>query len=390
MSYINNGNGLLYYSNIDVNKSDKMNCKIAAFDLDDTLITPLGRNKFPKDKFDWKPLYKNIPFVLEILQEDYVIVIFTNQKKLSVDDEFNDFFDKVHMVMKSYNVKTYACYAAIKDNYYRKPMTGMYDKFISDHNIDKNKINKESFYCGDAASRSYLNMFKRDYSASDYYFAFNIGLVFKTPENFFNQKEDISYIDDYYTNIGIDLWFCKEKPLYESEEYRNIIKFCDRVYRKKLIIMVGYPACGKSRLALHLGKKYIKNDFVYLSNDVHSAMFDKFKKYVLEGKNLIIDNTNMDLDDRMKLYNITPDYDKLIIYFDFPIYICKHLNYYRTQQNPSKKLIPDVVYNKINKYKTDPYEDLDLNIEYLCIETITYNMIVSYLNGNNMKMYINK
>ena len=62
---------------------------------------------------------------------------------------------------------------AISDDKYRKPMRGMYDLFRS--LVDKKVV----YYCGDAAGR------KKDFSISDLYFANNIGVKFKLPEEVF-------------------------------------------------------------------------------------------------------------------------------------------------------------------------------------------------------------
>ncbi len=66
---------------------------------------------------------------------------------------------------------------------YRKPGTAMWELFNSKFNgkmkLDMNK----SFYCGDAAGRKDAK--HKDFSDSDYKFALNAGLLFKTPENLF-------------------------------------------------------------------------------------------------------------------------------------------------------------------------------------------------------------
>jgi len=57
--------------------------KIAAFDLDGTLITTKSKRRFPKDKDDWRLLNEKVALKLRCLdKEGYTIVVFTNQKNL--------------------------------------------------------------------------------------------------------------------------------------------------------------------------------------------------------------------------------------------------------------------------------------------------------------------
>ena len=54
--------------------------KIAAFDMDWTLIKTKGKTKFPTDRKDWVWLYPNVPSKLkQLAQAGYQVVIFSNQ-----------------------------------------------------------------------------------------------------------------------------------------------------------------------------------------------------------------------------------------------------------------------------------------------------------------------
>lgn len=62
--------------------------KVAAFDLDHTLITPKSSSKFPKDANDWKFMYAEVPAMLKRLSiSGYNIVIFTNQRNIDLYGE---------------------------------------------------------------------------------------------------------------------------------------------------------------------------------------------------------------------------------------------------------------------------------------------------------------
>lgn len=75
--------------------------------------------------------------------------------------------------------------AIAKNDKHRKPSTGMFAYFESKYGV----VNKdESFYCGDAAGRPATPDAKKDFSADDLKFAWNIGLKFETPESLFLGK----------------------------------------------------------------------------------------------------------------------------------------------------------------------------------------------------------
>ena len=188
MEWIKNEN--IFFIN---KKVDKKN--VAAFDIDWTIIKPKSGNKFSKTKDDWMYLYKNVKNKIIKLSEKYNIVLFTNQSRLN-----DNILLKFENMIKDLDIDI-SIYISKKKDIFRKPMTGMWDKFIELNgkvNIDK------SFYCGDAAGR------KKDFAASDFMFAHNIGLNFYTPEEFFlNKKElytpSVIKYNNYLTNSINDI-----------------------------------------------------------------------------------------------------------------------------------------------------------------------------------------
>ena len=70
--------------------------KIAAFDLDYTLIKTKSKKLFPIDKNDWEFLYENVPSKIKQLYDDnFTIVIITNQMGIS----------KVKLIKKIFSLK---------------------------------------------------------------------------------------------------------------------------------------------------------------------------------------------------------------------------------------------------------------------------------------------
>ena len=97
----------LYYKNCLI--ETKENVRIASFDLDNTLIKTKSGNVFPVSYNDWIPLYDNIESILNnYINNNYVIVIFTNQLKLT-DETINQFTNKIENIMNHYN-SLYKCH----------------------------------------------------------------------------------------------------------------------------------------------------------------------------------------------------------------------------------------------------------------------------------------
>lgn len=184
--------------------------KIAAFDMDDTIICTKSGIKFGRGYSDWK---WRTPEVLPVLRSKvrdlkHVMVIFTNQASISVTQtkaenskSYRNFRKKLDMILSSLkedsghlqplvfastgrpgmSVKPRS---SIEQHFRtRKPETGMWgalELYIKralgeDYTIDKDN----SFYVGDAAGRP------GDHLADDKGFAENVGIQFYEPEQFF-------------------------------------------------------------------------------------------------------------------------------------------------------------------------------------------------------------
>ncbi|RKP32371.1 PNK3P-domain-containing protein [Metschnikowia bicuspidata] len=186
--------------------------KIAAFDMDDTIICSKSGFKWGRGPNDWKWRTDTIIPVLQrkTASERYVVVIFTNQKSISVTEylttlskSFRNFAIKVGQILASLNVALKGVPVLVfaasgrpgisqhhrsSEEYHehsRKPRTGMWEELESylkaalgkECTIDMEK----SFYVGDAAGRH------GDHLADDITFAQRVGLPFQTPEEFFGK-----------------------------------------------------------------------------------------------------------------------------------------------------------------------------------------------------------
>lgn len=240
--------------------------KIAAFDLDWTLIRPKEANTFPKSKDDWTWLYDKEILMnkLNKYTKDYLFVIITNQigKQKFKEDLINNVLNELD--------KPCVCIIA-KHESMKKPNKDLfYTMFENEWKDYKTKINYDkSFYIGDAAGRKDLNGKEVDFADSDKQFANNVGIQFDVPEKFFEIEKhfDINQYSSYVKDLK------KDKQI--------------------IILMIGYPASGKSSFS----KKILQDKlgFVHLEKDVlktDAKMKKEATKYLNENKSIIIDATH--------------------------------------------------------------------------------------------------
>ena len=357
-------NGSMYYS---INSTLNKELNIASFDLDNTIITTKSKLKFPKDENDWVFIDDMVSTINAL--KDHLIVIFTNQKGIEDKLGLDKFKQKIMNIKKSFTQDIWV-FVALQDDYYRKPLTGMWDLL---ENIVENKINKDtSFYVGDAAGR------KNDHSNSDLYFAHNIGIKFCVPEAFINKiikPEDFTskiieykYTDNY---INVKDWISYKKPIIPKSSSKL-----------ELILLVGLPGSGKSTFA----KKYYE-EYSYINQDINKTK-EKSKKILLDAiknkKNIIVDNTNLDYQKRQEIIQLVnlSEYIIKIIVFDIPFKVCYHMMYYRVNTLHVDP-ISIIVYRTLMK-KYDICKEDDIHIEIKEEDSIdTYRIKKLYINKND-------
>lgn len=247
----------------------KMYSKIAAFDLDGTLVfTATGRKPFQINSPDDWVMPPSVLSTLIDVSEDSNVVIFTNQSV------FNDIIKKklesIVSYLKNKGVDPYVFVATGHDEY-RKPNNGMFKLFEKVHPEDFEYV----FYCGDAVGDTDYPPY--NWSDSDKKFAENCGLAFYEPREIFEEDYECIFYPD----------------------------------TKRLTILVGNPGSGKSTIA-----SKIKNSVILSSDKLKSKkkMLTLFNKAVEEGKNIVVDRTNASLNERMDFETLVTDYHILIVW----------------------------------------------------------------------------
>lgn len=313
--------------------------QIAGFDLDSTIIKTKSGKKFPINNSDWEFLFENVPKIIHNYSKKYLVAIFTNQKKLSKDkNKIPEFIDKLNIIINQLKINNIIVFIAISDDWYRKPMTGMWNSLLNICSPDLNN----SFYCGDAAGRP------NDFAISDFYFAHNIGLKFYLPEYLF-EKTNSNIINN-------DKKLLYKKYKFEFTDYTTIINKINELIQKQpvLIIMIGRPASGKSYFSSKL------TDITVINQDIlktFSKCIQETKKAFEKNKSIIIDNTNFKKITRNEYMIIVPNnYLKICIWLNIPEFDSQQLNYTRAQITQSSP-INIIAYRTYNKYFNEPTKE---------------------------------
>ena len=312
------------YNNLN---NTKFKSKIAGFDFDWTLVNPKDDKTFPSDINDWEWYYESVPEkIKEYYQQDYMIVIFTNQSK-------NWKTDQIQLVLKTLEIPVYVVIANKKDEY--KPNKILFDKFLEENKFDENEINKkESFFVGDAVGRN------SDYSDVDLKFAENIGIRCFTPEEiFFDGKYHVSL-----KNI-------KKIPLLKKQE---------------IVIMMGYPGSGKSTIANHICNKY-KNHTI-IAGDIYkttSKMFKASKELIENKQSIIFDATNSNIKKRKEYIDFANKNNYQIKCIHVTTSLNKSFKQNKLRNDSENKHVPRIAYNVYNKYYEEPNENEGLKLYVL-------------------------
>jgi len=324
--------------------------KIAAFDLDYTLIKTKSGNKFAKNSEDWKWWHKSIIKKLRKLhKKGYSIIVFTNQASRS-----KNYMDKLKPKLQSIASELdipIIFYIARKKDGYRKPEVDMWNLLMQDNNINKS----ECFYCGDAAGRS------QDFSDSDRAFAHNIGITFYTPEEYFLKEDSQKWSwrlpdpKSYLTKSSPN--FIPNNKSYLTKSSPN---FIPNNKDQEMLLFVGISGCGKSSYY----KKYC-NNYIHINRDILKTIpkcVKKCKEALESGDSVVIDNTNMSKTNRKMFIDLAKEYGIeckcLLFNTDIDDPQTRHMNIYRDRLHRNglggKKRTPDIAYYMFRKKYEKP------------------------------------
>lgn len=354
--------------------------KIAAFDLDSTLITTRSRAKFPKSPTDWRLLNSRVaPNIASLAEQGYIFVVFTNQAGVS-NGRMTEEFVRIRMegIVASLNADIAVFVATSKDNF-RKPGTGMWDVFVQLIGGVERIDAKSSFFVGDAAGRPARPGQAKDFSDSDLRFAINIGLRFRTPEEHFFERssEGVStqsivgfdprlivnanrapFLDEH-TDMDHILQTIISPPDLVDELNMGASVFDKAPAVQTMVLMHGPPASGKTTFVKrHLSPK----GYVWVNFDtLHSiARCSRVTREALNnGKSVVIDNTNADKNARCKYIDLGRNFDEnlkiICICMRTEMEVARHLNIVRERESMGNRPhVPLVAFHAHSKRVEEP------------------------------------
>ncbi|MCJ1344237.1 hypothetical protein MMC31_002440 [Peltigera leucophlebia] len=309
--------------------------KIAAFDLDSTLIKTVSGNLHAKDASDWRWWHTCVPSTLKQLYADgYVIVVITNQGSLSLKRDqkivksesarLADFKSKVGAIFGQLEFPITLLAATARDQF-RKPRTRMWFEVLEEFDLDSSggPLISACFFVGDAGGRPARSDAKADHSCVDRNFATNVGIDFKTPEEYFLNEKRQPFIRDFEPSD----YLSTASSSSNSDTPRLMLK----QHALDVVLLCGSPASGKTtfywKSLKPLGYEHINQDTLKTRAKCVKVASD----FLAQGMAVAIDNTNGDLETRAVWIRLSESFGLPIrcVFFSTPPKLCEHNNIVR-------------------------------------------------------------
>ncbi|KDQ24535.1 hypothetical protein PLEOSDRAFT_1046687, partial [Pleurotus ostreatus PC15] len=286
------------------NGNPSVKVKVAAFDLDGTIIEGNGRTV----SADWKFWKSGVKSKLEaVVAEGYSLVIISNQGIKT--ERLKVWREKVKSIAAALPDVPFRLFAATAKDGFRKPMPGMWtelERMVAEHGqeIDKD----QSFFVGDAAGR------KGDFAGTDRKWALNVGIKFYTPEP------------------------SSSSPPNPAPE---------------IVLFVGYPGVGKTTF---YKRHFADAGYVHINQDVLGSKpkcLKAVEKAVEDEQRCVVDNTNRDGATRQAYISLAKKKNVPIrcCHFTAPMELAWHNNLYRAYIVPEEERRPAVPYLAFTGYR---------------------------------------
>ncbi len=281
---------------------------LAIFDLDGTLVN--SKKAFVRGgKGDFTFLPGRLEKLQQLVDEEYSIVIVTNQKVRSPKEKANR-LERIEEIIEAIGLPL-GVYVALGDDKYRKPKIGIWKEIKANYGEPI-----EAFYVGDADGQP------GSHADSDLKWAEKIGIPFYP-------------VRDY---------FVQELPELPKKE-------------QMIIVMVGSPGSGKSTLANELAERY---DAVHLEQDkigTAAKVLTTAKRELVAGNSIVVDATHATYKSRQPYYALGHQYN-------VPVYVFWVVRDGMTSNKEREKPVPMIAINTYFARLEPPTDDEESTAVY--------------------------
>ncbi|KAJ3742004.1 polynucleotide kinase 3 phosphatase-domain-containing protein [Lentinula detonsa] len=342
--------------------------KVAAFDLDGTLIKPsFGKGAVKKALKGSPPAWEwwkdKVPDTLKDLNsEGYSIVIISNQAIKGAS--LITWKEKIGLIAAALPSVPFRILAAIAKDEYRKPMPGMWTELTKKFKDEGVEIDKTaSFFVGDAAGRD------SDFASTDRKWALNVDLPFFTPEEYFLKQP----VQTKFKLDGFSVVDLPTLPLFSLDT-----PVIPDIRQREIVVLVGYPGVGKSticqRYFVSRGYERINQDTLGTRPKCVAAV----EKALQKDLSCVVDNTNRDVQTRKFYVDVARKFKVPIRCFVFSgsIELAWHNNLYRAFNQPpstasqeeKRALVPYLAFTSFR----NGYEEPTLSEGFSEIQTVNW------------------
>ncbi|GAA6008634.1 hypothetical protein JCM10207_007186 [Rhodosporidiobolus poonsookiae] len=326
--------------------------KVAAFDIDGTVIHPKEGRKFPRDETDWEFLFPQVaPKIRQLHADGYAIVFISNQAgNTKTQDKFKR---KMPLMCRTLNVPLHV-FAAFEYDHFRKSATGMWDAYVENFNEGIAVNYADSFYVGDAAGRP------GDHRDTDRKMAMNCGLPFVTPEEFFLGRPAVPYTLQGWNAAKHD----HHSPLYSPTSSpllpRRLSEF-DAV-APEVVIFVGFPGSGKTSF---FKKHFAPQGYKHINQDTlksRPACLKAVRECLSASPPIpcVVDNTSPSTQVRKEyidlIHSSFPGVKVRCLWFTAPVELAMHNSVYRAAYAPvdqgngrTREILPLIAFTSFAK-----------------------------------------
>ena len=273
---------------------DSSATRLAAFDVDDTIIETVSGRTSHTSVTDWKFRDDGVlPKLRELIQQGFQVVFMSNQMPIYKNEVAAEVLHaKIDAVIRETGLPIdYFC--SVGPSIYRKPGMGMFQLAMMRYPAADLA---QSFFVGDAAGRPKSQQRSKDFSDSDYCMALNLGIPFYTPEAFFCGDRADLHVLLPTPNQNRRLSRVAES-LVQNSAVDKFRQRCEAIAAEvptapEIVLIVAPAACGKTTLS----KCFPALHYTRVNQDelkTRDKCLAQARALIVAQRSVVVDNTNV-------------------------------------------------------------------------------------------------